>query len=226
MRRNMMLSTAAGWLLLTLVTPVLSLEDDIMTFGSVVKLQHVPSKYFLHSHQISWGSGSGQQSVTAHGSADDRGGLWVVAEGDNDPFKEGGSPVACGTAIRLGHMETSKNLHSHFFSSPLSNQQEVSCFGDGGRGDSGDNWEVVCMAPGAKFWRRGDEVRFKHKDTGRFLQTEAKHRFTQKNCPNCPIVGQQEVFCHQTGGAETVWKAVQGIFIHPRSDEDSGHDEL
>jgi hypothetical protein len=38
--------------------------DDAMTYGSAVKLQHVESKYFLHSHQINWGSGSGQQSVT------------------------------------------------------------------------------------------------------------------------------------------------------------------
>lgn len=41
-------------------------KDDTLTYGSVVKLQHVDSKYFLHSHQINWGSGSGQQSVTGH----------------------------------------------------------------------------------------------------------------------------------------------------------------
>ena len=38
--------------------------DDAITYGSVIKLQHTESKYYLHSHQINWGSGSGQQSVT------------------------------------------------------------------------------------------------------------------------------------------------------------------
>jgi len=43
--------------------------DDALTYGSVVKLQHGESKYFLHSHQINWGSGSGQQSVTCESRA-------------------------------------------------------------------------------------------------------------------------------------------------------------
>jgi len=41
-----------------------------VTFGSAIKLQHRPSGFRLHSHQIKWGSGSGQQSVTGfEGSA-------------------------------------------------------------------------------------------------------------------------------------------------------------
>jgi dolichyl-phosphate-mannose--protein O-mannosyl transferase len=204
----------------------LSNLDDIMTFGSVVKFQHSASKHYLHSHQINWGSGSGQQSVTAHRWEDEQGGMWVIKESNSGSFQEGGTPVACGAVVRLGHLQTSRNLHSHFFSSPLSNQQEVSCFGENGDGDTGDDWEVVCVSAGEKFWRREQEIRLKHKDTGRFLQTEAKHRFTQKNCPNCPIIGQQEVFCHQTSGVETAWKATLGVFIHPKTDEEGDRDEL
>ena len=40
-----------------------SFED--ITYGSTVKLEHLSSRYRLHSHSINWGSGSGQQSVTA-----------------------------------------------------------------------------------------------------------------------------------------------------------------
>ena len=41
-----------------------------VTYGSAIKLQHKQSGFRLHSHQIKWGSGSGQQSVTGfEGSA-------------------------------------------------------------------------------------------------------------------------------------------------------------
>lgn len=46
-------------------------------------------------------------------------------------------PIACGTTIRLEHLATGKNLHSHHFPSPLSNNQEVSAFGENGEGDTG-----------------------------------------------------------------------------------------
>ena len=36
-----------------------------------------------------------------------------------------------------------RNLHSHHFSSPLTNQQEVSAFGEMGEGDTGDVWKVM-----------------------------------------------------------------------------------
>ncbi len=51
--------------------------------------------------------------------------------------------------------------------------QEVSCFGDSGKGDTGDDWEVVCKESD---WRRGKSVRFKHKDTGRFLHSHSQYR--------------------------------------------------
>ena len=145
--------------------------------------------------------------------------MWVIAEGHDGPFEEVGQPVACGAVVRLSHVETGKNLHSHLFTSPLSSQQEVSCFGERGRGDSGDNWEVVCMAKGATHWRREQEVRLKHKDTGKLLQAQSQHAFNQRNCPNCPINGQYEVTCGASGAVTTVWKAVQGVFFKPKQDE-------
>jgi hypothetical protein len=38
-------------------------DDSIVTCGSVIKLKHKETNHHLHSHQIAWGSGSGQQSV-------------------------------------------------------------------------------------------------------------------------------------------------------------------
>lgn len=39
--------------------------DDSVTCGSVIKLKHKNSGYRLHSHNLPWGTGSGQQSVTS-----------------------------------------------------------------------------------------------------------------------------------------------------------------
>ena len=46
-------------------------------------------------------------------------------------------PVKCGQTIRLLHLQTKKNLHSHHFQSPLSHNLEVSAFGEDGDGDEG-----------------------------------------------------------------------------------------
>lgn len=48
-----------------------------------------------------------------------------------------GTPVECGSRIRLEHVTTNRNLHSHLFTAALSGQQEVSCFGNTGQGDRG-----------------------------------------------------------------------------------------
>ena len=49
-----------------------------MTYGSVVKLMHERTKYRLHSHNIPYGSGSGQQSVTGFGGVEDSNSYWVT----------------------------------------------------------------------------------------------------------------------------------------------------
>ena len=46
-------------------------------------------------------------------------------------------PVKCGEVIRLQHLSTKRNLHSHLFQSPMSRNQEVSAFGENGLGDTG-----------------------------------------------------------------------------------------
>jgi dolichyl-phosphate-mannose--protein O-mannosyl transferase len=89
----------------------------------------------LHSHAIAYGSGSGQHSVTTHGSADDQGGFWILKEPHRTHACEVGKEIKCGDHIRFQHLSTGKNLHSHLFKSPLTNNQEVSGFGENGEGD-------------------------------------------------------------------------------------------
>lgn len=47
------------------------------------------------------------------------------------------TPIKCGQTIKLTHVNTGRNLHSHHFQSPLSHNLEVSAFGEDGSGDDG-----------------------------------------------------------------------------------------
>ena len=49
-----------------------------MTCGSVLKLQNVHHKIRLHSHDVKYGSGSGQQSVTGTNEKEDVNSHWAV----------------------------------------------------------------------------------------------------------------------------------------------------
>lgn len=52
-------------------------------------------------------------------------------------------PIECGQTIRMTHVSTNRNLHSHHFQSPLSHNLEVSAYGDNGEGDEGLSWARV-----------------------------------------------------------------------------------
>lgn len=88
-------------------------ESEPVTCGSHVKLQSTSTDFRLHSHEISWGGGSGQQSVTAIRSGDDNNSVWVVREELGARRCRTGAPVGCGSVVRLVHLKTGKLLHSH-----------------------------------------------------------------------------------------------------------------
>lgn len=89
----------------------------------------------------------------------------------NFSFKWCRKPIKCGDVIRLQHLATNKNLHSHHFSSPLSGNQEISCYGEEGVGDSGDHWKVICSGD---FWLRSNAVKFFHIDTDAYLSVSGR----------------------------------------------------
>ncbi|XP_027545379.1 DNA topoisomerase 3-beta-1 isoform X2 [Neopelma chrysocephalum] len=93
-----------------------------VTCGSVLKLLNTRHSVRLHSHEVKYGSGSGQQSVTGVEASDDANSYWRI-RGKSDGSCQRGTPVKCGQAIRLTHVNTGKNLHTHHFPSPLSNNQ-------------------------------------------------------------------------------------------------------
>lgn len=58
---------------------------NFVTCGSVIKLRHVSSGTRLHSHEVKYGSGSGQQSVTSFPNVNDPNSLWVIKSGHGEP---------------------------------------------------------------------------------------------------------------------------------------------
>jgi dolichyl-phosphate-mannose--protein O-mannosyl transferase len=220
-----------------------------ITCGSALKLRHLnSSKYFLKSAEAKYSSG-GQQVVTCGVDGDL---LWQVRdfiyyelapfilrpsqifacsclltkirEAHNATTCVIGEPIRCGDVIRLTHVKTNKNLHSHGIAAPLTRHNfEVSGFGDGGRGDVGDNWRVECLrrkgaeAESSSLWRSDSLVRFNHVETERWLSSFTKTKFHQSNCPNCPILGDLEVVAAQ-GKSDAVFhgsifRADDGVYL-------------
>lgn len=176
-----------------------------VTCGSVTKLVNVRYDVRLHSHKVSYSEGSGQQSVTGTDKADDINSHWIV-KGRADTSCERGEPIKCGAMVRLEHLPTKRNLHSHHYASPLSNKQEISAFGDHGVGNSGDFWVVVCKTG---LWERGAEVRLKHADTEAWLSVSGMSYGSQ-------LSEQLEVCGDFTAhDGSCLWKTAEGIFVKP-----------
>eukprot|EP00457_Paulinella_chromatophora_P017202 gb/GEZN01018192.1/.p1 GENE.gb/GEZN01018192.1/~~gb/GEZN01018192.1/.p1 ORF type:complete len:225 (+),score=13.08 gb/GEZN01018192.1/:29-703(+) len=182
---------------------------ESVTCASAVKLQNVGSSYRLHSHQVNWGSGSGQQSVTAQASNDDPNSLWQIVTAVGQPFCTQGTVIKCGDIISLKHATTGAYLHSHLHTAPLSKNQEVSGYE---AKDTGNNWKVSCAKNSGDFWTRSIHVYFMHIDTGKYLSTSKKQEFNQRNCANCPIQGQLEVSAG-VKNSDAKWKVAEGIYF-------------
>jgi len=211
-------------------------KPQAVTCGSVVKLMNNAHKVRLHSHDVKYGSGSGQQSVTGTMVKEDVNSHWTIKGPEDKAYCKRGEPIVCGEKIRLEHLTTHRNLHSHHFSSPLTSSQEVSAFGDGGNGDSGDVWAVMCEGD---YWVRDDAMMLKHVDTGAFLgasgQTFGRPINGQvQHCGNnyylLMLLLQMEIVGSSRADGSTKWRTQEGVYIHSTDFDPKrkygSHDEL
>jgi len=206
-----------GWSQIVLASSGRTVRD--VTYGSVFKLVNLAYQVRLHSHDIKYGSGSGQQSVTGVETTDDVNSHWLVKGTTTSGYKRG-EPVPCGSKVRLEHPPSSKNLHSHHFGAPLTNDfQEISAYGQNGEGDSGDVWQVVCRGS-SRTWKRDESVELKHIDTDVYLGLSGR-TFGR------PINGQFEVVGISRSSESSRWTTGEGIFVHPtESAKHHSHTEL
>ncbi|KAJ1855980.1 hypothetical protein GGH12_003035 [Coemansia sp. RSA 1822] len=184
--------------------PELEKGWEHVTAGSTIKLSHVKSNARLMMPQVSYGTGSQQQAITAYSDAAATKAFWrVEVEGSTR-----GQPVACGSQIWLINSDTDHGLHSHgAHKSPISGNQEVS--GYDGR-DTGDVWTVECSQ---ETWLRETPVVFKHVDTGKYLLSLPNKKFRQ------PITGHQEVCAGKSADSNAQWMALEGYYFSRRSNE-------
>merc|ERR1711953_1566694 len=148
--------------LLNLIFASALASSDDVTCGSVLKLVNKAYSTRLHSHEVTYGSGSGQQSVTGFRGETDSNSYWWLKGADCNR----GESVKCGEKIILTHINTMKNLHSHNFRAPLSKNQEVSAFGDGA-------------------------VKLKHKGTQKYLSVSGQ-QYNRPISGQMEVVGQSQ----------------------------------
>mmetsp|Transcript_17696 Transcript_17696/g.36724 ORF Transcript_17696/g.36724 Transcript_17696/m.36724 type:complete len:182 (+) Transcript_17696:123-668(+) len=173
----------------------------------MVKLEHVRSNARLHSHEVAYGTGSGQQSVTGFRGGGDPNSYWIVKGPHAKPMPKRGSVVKCGDLIRLEHVQTTRNLHSHQHRSPLSNNLEVSCYGSGeSMGDTHDNWRVDCL-DNEKIWSRGSNVYLFHEEVNGYLSSSPNFVFQQT------IANQLEVHVARSKSLNSLWKTNEGVYF-------------
>lgn len=183
-------------------------EDEIkrVTSGSVIKLRNEAHGAQLHSHKVNYGSGSQQQSVTGFSAGEDANDYWLVQSFDRvaKSAHVHGRPILRGDTVILRHMATGMWLHSHHHASPLSHNQEVSCYA---HKDDGNFWEVQGD------FMRNEPVRLKHVTTEKFLSMQPQ-RYGN------PIPNQHEVACTSTPGPNTVWLTTNGIYFEENKEEE------
>lgn len=222
--KSLLLLFVAAWSLM-LAQSKSGDEEMAVTCGSVIKILSAEANCYLSSEERQLGAGSGQQIVTFQKSKGTQNTLWHVRPANHGKESETeypdeatcqlAEPIPCNTAIRLTHLTTQKNLHSHGVPSPMSKQQEVTAFGSGdGKGDGGDDWIVRCVSPKAKFWKRGEPFHLFHRDTSKYLGTSKKLEFNQNTCGHqCPIMGHFEAFGRGANDQFTILQVEQGIHL-------------
>ncbi|MBI5296600.1 MAG: hypothetical protein HY869_14070 [Chloroflexi bacterium] len=143
-------------------------SQTIVKYRDTIRLLHSKTNVALHSHNIDYSheGSSKQQQVTGFGGMDEND-YWIVkgAHG-RDEFFNKGTPVKNNDIIRLEHLNTRKNLHSHpGYTSPLTQQQEVTAFSpeNNGIGNLDDNWQIE--AENGEDWTVGDKIRLIHSRT-------------------------------------------------------------
>ena len=141
---------------------------------------------------------SHQQMVVAARTNEDKT-LWLVKpsheSGDQSLANE---PVNRGDTIRLEHIVTKRNLHSHpgIPAAIDRSQQEVTACGDNGRCDHYDNWIVEPEVGDA--WLTDQPIRLIHKDTKAALHSHV-------NSHQIYTAGYQEVTGFSTRDENDLW---------------------
>lgn len=185
-----------------------------ITYGSSLRMQNIITKYYLSSFNLNWSTGSRLQIITGIKEDYEQESLFIIKEGETYPVKENGEHVKCGDIIRLEHVQTGKNIHSHEFPSFVTGAQEACGFGENGNGDVNDNFEIICYKWNEKDIKGETQFFLQHVPTKKYLFMDYKKSlFNDYNCRGCPIRGQREVSLTGNKDKQCLWQVVGGILF-------------
>eukprot|EP01105_Mastigella_eilhardi_P006853 TRINITY_DN18365_c0_g1_i1.p1 TRINITY_DN18365_c0_g1~~TRINITY_DN18365_c0_g1_i1.p1 ORF type:complete len:820 (-),score=98.60 TRINITY_DN18365_c0_g1_i1:133-2526(-) len=145
-------------------------ESSCVRYGERITLKHEDTRGFLSSYARNYCGGSCQQEVACVLRPEQAHSVWIVKPRNNAAEALFGTPVKSGDSFRLEHEATQRNLHSQQAYSPITQQQEVSCFGDSGHGDLNCDWRVECGEVGDP-WLPGFAVKLYHNSSGQVLHS-------------------------------------------------------
>ncbi|KAJ7601084.1 glycosyltransferase family 39 protein [Mycena floridula] len=150
-----------------------------IAMGSKVTLKNMGwGGGLLHSHVQTYPVGSLQQQVTCYHYKDENNEWNIIFPWEHAAYDPNGELqyLADGDTIRLSHVPTGRNLHSHTVPAPITKlNHEVSCYGNLTIGDNHDHW-VVQVVDDLKGNTNGrihsltTRLRFKHKSLGCYLR--------------------------------------------------------
>ncbi|CAH1793235.1 unnamed protein product [Owenia fusiformis] len=152
---------------------------ESVAYGSQVTLKNARiAGAYLHSHSHLYPEGMvKQQQVTTYGHKDDNN-LWLLKRFDINPTDNDTLEyVKHGDFVRLEHVTTGRNLHSHREPAPITRRhQQVSCYGFNGTGDANDIWKIQLIdgRPGDEIRPVKSQLRLVHVQTGCYLYSHSK----------------------------------------------------
>ena len=188
----------------------LTTKKDFVTCGSVITLGGNKAGTQLACKEVQYGGhGSGQNACTGMTNSGEPDRYFIVRGTEEDGGCLQGTKVKKGMKIRLQHKESGRWLHSHRIRSMMTNNQEVSCFGDVNNSDDSDVWRVT-WSGGGKHWESGDKFYLQHDITKHYLGSLGLE-YPQ------PLQGQKEVVAMRTKTADTLFSVAEGIYFPQRA---------
>ncbi|XP_050438186.1 protein O-mannosyl-transferase 2 [Adelges cooleyi] len=119
-----------------------------VAFGSIITLKnHRTGGGYLHSHWHLYPEnvGAKQQQITTYAHKDENN-RWLVKFYNDDENKNSSTNIRFvkhGDMIRLEHVPTRRNLHSHREPAPITKKHyQVTGYGENGTGDYNDVWKI------------------------------------------------------------------------------------
>ncbi|KAJ8925580.1 hypothetical protein NQ315_009420 [Exocentrus adspersus] len=181
-----------------------------VAYGSIITLKnHRTGGGYLHSHYHLYpeGIGARQQQITTYTHKDDNN-KWLIKKYNREP-QDDIEIVRSGDLIRLEHIATRRNLHSHKEQAPITKKHyQVTGYGENGTGDANDVWRVTVLGAkdGTHVTAVSSRLKFVHYLQSCVLTTSGKQ------LPKWAYE-QQEVTCNPNlRDPNGVWNVEENVF--------------